>query len=457
MTSALDFLGQLPGTLYTQLCLCYGVEDSIPYPRLLKTIKDGLQRLAAAFPWVTGELITEPAGNGRSGIRKIRYSGKIPFTVKDLRNNSDMPTMNELRRTNFPFRSLDENLIAPCDSVAYSESTSDSESNAEPVFLVQANIIIGGLVLTCVAHHSVMDMTAQGEVVRLLSKACHGIPFSSEELENDDLLKRTPIPMLQELEEPETELAPQLREPSESHYLCSGTKFNPTLPSTAKCSWKYFLFSQAALDDIKMLASSALSNTGKFVSTDDSLTAFISQAVVRARMHRLEPTEDISICRFVNVRSILNIPRTHPGFLINATYTTQAAGKMATELLGHVALQFRSALEPSDLEHRTRALATYLHKNEDKSAFSFGAKIDRSKGLMLSSWAKCKIYGLDFNLGLGTPEAVRRAQDQPFEGFGYLMPKAPNGEIALAICLRDEDMQHLKTDAKFMKYAKYVD
>ena len=38
----------------------------------------------------------------------------------------------------------------------------------------------------------------------------------------------------------------------------------------------------------------------------------------------------------------------------------------------------------------------------------------------------------------------------------YLMPKAPDGEIVAAICLRDEDMERLRVDEGFTKYARFI-
>ncbi|KAG2012817.1 hypothetical protein GB937_006903 [Aspergillus fischeri] len=62
---------------------------------------------------------------------------------------------------------------------------------------------------------------------------------------------------------------------------------------------------------------------------------------------------------------------------------------------------------------------------------------------MFSSWAEVNCYELDFNLGLGTPECVRRPRILPVEGLMYLLPKALDGEIALMVCLRDEDLERL--------------
>lgn len=132
--------------------------------------------------------------------------------------------------------------------------------------------------------------------------------------------------------------------------------------------------------------------------------------------------------------------------------------KLVEEPLGVVASRLRSALDPktSTLGYHSRALATFLSRTPDKSIFSFAATVDLSTDMMLSSWAKLNCYELDFGLGLDTPEAVRRPQFDPFESLMYLMPKAPDGEIVAAICLRDEDMERLRVDEGFTKYARFI-
>ena len=141
------------------------------------------------------------------------------------------------------------------------------------------------------------------------------------------------------------------------------------------------------------------------------------------------------------------------------TYHTYTLQKLVEEPLGGVASQLRSALDPktSNLEYNTRALATFLNRTPDKNIISFTATLDLSADIMVSSWAKLGYcYELDFNLGLGKPEAVRRPQFEPVESLIYLMPRMLDGEIAVAICLRDEDMERLRADEEFAKYGRYI-
>ena len=140
------------------------------------------------------------------------------------------------------------------------------------------------------------------------------------------------------------------------------------------------------------------------------------------------------------------------------TYHTYTLQKLVEEPLGGVASQLRSALDPktSNLGYSTRALATFLNRTPDKSIISFTATLDLSADIMFSSWAKLDCYELDFNLGLGQPEAIRRPQFGPVESLIYLMPRTLDGVIAVAICLRDEDMERLRADEEFAKYGRHV-
>jgi len=140
------------------------------------------------------------------------------------------------------------------------------------------------------------------------------------------------------------------------------------------------------------------------------------------------------------------------------TYHTYTLQKLVEEPLGVIALQLRSGIDPktSDLGYCTRALATCLNRALDKNVVSFTATISPSVDLMLSSWAKLDCYELDFNLGSGKPQAVRRPLFEPVEGLTYLMPGRLDREIAVGICIRDEDMERLRTDKDFAKYGQYI-
>ncbi|EEP82064.1 hypothetical protein UREG_06929 [Uncinocarpus reesii 1704] len=451
----LDILGQLPLLqIYTQICLCYAVADASSHPRIITTLTNGLERLSASFPWLAGHVVNEGSSENSSGIFKIKPLAKPPpLVVKDLRNDPSMPTMDALRHAEFPFAMLDEKVIAPRKTIP--GSPDEPAFDTMPVFLLQATFISGGLLLMFVGQHGAMDMTGQGQVIDLFSKACRNEPFTPEELSSGNLDRRHVIPWLDNPYISDSDAAQQQPVKPPSH----GDQPAP-FPATTppKCTWAYFIFSSRSLVALKALATSASSPPSGFISTDDALSAFIWQSISRARLPRLEPTTKSTITRAVDIRRYFNIPQMYPGVAQNLNYHTSTLQKLIEQPLGAVASQFRSAVDPktSDIEYRTRALATLISRTPDKNTVSITANIDPSTDLMLSSWAKLDCYELDFNLGLDKPEAVRRPRLDPFDGLIYLMPKSRDGEIAVAIGLRDEDLDRLKADEEFNKYGRYI-
>ena len=444
----LDFLGQLPLLkIYTQISLCFPVPDESSRPAIINTLTKGLERLTAGFPWVAGQVVNSGSNEGNPDILKITALDPLPrLVVKDLRDDPSMPTMSALRQANFPFRMLDENVIAPRNTLPGGPNEEKS-----PVFLLQANFLTGGLVLTIVGAHPAMDMTGQGQLIDLLSKACRGEEFTSEELKFGNLPRHDLVPLLDDDYTPGPEVEHQIVKPATS---------DP--PSTtappANCSWKYFTFPAASLTAIKSLAAESTTlPPGGFISTDDALSAFIWQSIIRARLPRLDPIATTTLCRAVDVRHAFNLPDTYAGLMQNINYHPYTIADLVSLPLGVVASGLRLALDPAQLAYRTRALATVLTRSADKSIVSFAAKVDSSTDLMMSSWSKLDCYELDFGLGLGKPECVRRPQFTPYECLSYLMPKRRDGEVTYGVSLRDEDMERLRGDEEFKKFATFIE
>ncbi|KAJ5357903.1 Transferase [Penicillium brevicompactum] len=452
MSHTLDVFGQAPGLykLYTQLCSIYSIADASSHNAIINTLTNGLDRLAHNFPWLTGQVVNEGAGNGDTGLFKITPARQIQLVVKDLRSDPSAPTMNSLRQAKYPFTMLDEKVIAPRTTLNL-PSNSDTASESALVFCVQANFIEGGLMLTTVTQHNVMDMTGHEFVMNLLSKACNNEPFTAQELALGNMDRSRAIPLLDPSYTPGPELAHQIVKPPSVDETASG-------PTIAKATWAYIEFSEMQLSALKSLATKSLPPSTNFVSTDDAVSAFVWQCIARARASRLKADAPAMLARAVDVRQLLGMPKEYPGLVQAMTYNTDPVQKVADEPLGVIAAQLRSQLDPktNDLAFNTRALATFLHRSKDKTKASVTASVDVSSDFMLSSWSKISCYEQDFGLGLGKPEAVRRPHFTPFEGLGYLMPRSPAGELPVAICLRDEDLARVKADEYFVKYATYI-
>ncbi|TGO43621.1 hypothetical protein BOTNAR_1659g00010 [Botryotinia narcissicola] len=362
--------------------------------------------------------------------------------------------MDVLRRSNFPFSMLDENIVAPCKGHPGNQSASDPA----PVFMLQANLITGGIILTFVSQHQTMDMVGQGQIMYLLSKACHNEPFTEEELLSGNLPRQNLIPLLDDSSKLDGEVTRQTVKSIPSQPIRDAADVQPPHPPPSpERTWAYFTFPATFLVALKSLAKEAIVGPDH-ISTDDALSAFIWQSVIRARIPRLDPMIKSTFGRSIDVRSRLNIPVTYPGLMSNMTYHTYTLQELVKEPLGVVASRLRSALNSttSTLVYDTRALATFLNSNPDKNLASNIATLNLSTDIIFSSWAKIDIYDLDFNLGLGKPEAVRRPRFSTVESLMFLMPRTLNGEITAAMCLRNDDMKRLQEDNEFRKYGTYV-
>ena len=455
----LDILGQQPGLnrLYTQICICFSVSDECSHPAITDTLTNGLERLLASFPWLAGQVVNEGSDEGNSGIFKIKPWESPPrLVVKDRTLDPSIPTMDALRQANFPFRMLDESIIAPRKTLP--GSPDESPSDPVPVFLIQATFITGGLLLTFVGNHQTMDMTGQGQVIDLFSKARHNEQFTSEELSCGNLARRNLIPFLDDSYEQGSELAHQIAKPTPSEATLSGTHDQIAQTASPKCIWAYFSFEPSSLTVLKELAMRTMTLPSGHISTDDALTAFIWQSVIRARCPRLSPTVEVTLARAVDIRRYLDISPTYPGVVNNMSYHTYTLQKLLEEPLGTVTSQLRSAIDPrtSNLGYNTRALATLLNRTQNKTNIDVTSMLDLSVDIMVSSWAKLDCYDLDFNLGVGKPDCVRRPQFPPCESLIYLMPKRLDGEIAVGICLRNDDMGRLRADEQFAKFGRYI-
>ncbi|KAK6527328.1 hypothetical protein TWF281_010514 [Arthrobotrys megalospora] len=450
---ALDIFGQQGTPIYTQICLIYTLPDESPiwYTSIIEILQAGLERLSTSFPWVAGQVCNEYIAVGNSGVYKVKYLDEVPrLTVKDLRGDSEAPTMEDLRRGNFPFRLLDESVICPQNTLIL------PRTEPQPVCLVQATFIEGGLIFSFLAHHAVMDGIGEGIMMKLLNKACRKEQFTDDELMIGNAPRKDIVPLLDDDVEVASELTHQL------FALPSTPPLPPPIPKGAKPSrppkffWAYFIFSGEALAELKASATESL--TSGYISTDDCLTALIWKSVTRARLPRLRPSDKVTLARAINVRPFLSLPPNYPGVVTNMTYHNSTTEQLTSHDLGSISTNLRAEIDPktSNLTHMTKAFATYLHRSEDKTSINLTATLDLSKDIMLSSWAKLNTYELDFGLGIGKPRAVRRPQFTPVESLMYLMPKKADGEIVLALCLREEDMERLKDDPEFTKYGKYV-
>ena len=499
-TNNLDIFGQQP--FFTMNTLIYFAFALPPPPpssspttstttaaksAILSALTNGLERLYKHFPWLTHGVINEGASKTSTGTYKlVPVFSKPGIIVKDLsggKGGDSTPNMSNLQCTNFPMQSVDERVFAPRATFPGPPSQSsgdEGEGGGEgteptPPFLIQATFIPGGLIVTFLAQHNCMDMTGQAHIIHLLHKACTGTPFSDEELCTGNMERGGIVPLLDDSWVPERGILERHDTSIAATATATATSAQPPQPGI----WVYFNFSSAALRRVKEVAGEGLEpGSGLYVSTDDALTAVLWQAIVRARMPRLnfnsstntnhslsnsnsttqQQQRQSKISRAIDVRPHLNISPTYPGPIQDNLSTTLPLCTLhCPENLGSVASRLRSALaQKTDVAYSARAFATLLARKEDKRVISSTAGFDLSVDVIVSSWARVRGYEWDFGLGLCGPRVVRRPHFEAVEGLVFLMPKTLEGDVVAAVCLRGEDMEKLKGDGEFARYAEYI-
>lgn len=434
MNEQLDIFGQNPrlSRLYTQLCFCFPLGDSqVTESSIVELIRGGLARLTSSIPWIAGQVVRD-----KDGVAKITQLNELPpLTIGNATNN--LPCFNDFREACFPFNMLDESVIAPTRTIP---GHSDMPA---PVFSLQINFILGGVILAMDAQHNCMDLRGQSQIIKLLSKACRGEDFIEEDIISANLPRENIIPLLANDEISAIHKAQE--RPQES------------LSSGVAADWVYFSFSASTLGSLKTAATEDM--TSDFVSTDDALSAFVWQSVTRARMRRLDSRDMKSTFeRQVDSRRHLGISELYTGNVTCKVSVSMPLKDLLDHRLGAIASQLREAISPqADLGLQTRTAATQLHASLQSPPTTSPSRSQvSSTNIKMSSWAKEDCYNFDFGGLLGKPEAVRRPRFDAWEGLAYMMPRTLDGEIVVALCLRSDDLEALKTDEMFGKYAKYI-
>lgn len=439
----LDVFGQSPRLhgLYTQLCFTFELDHLVSAKQLEveNHLRAGLKYLADRIPWVGGHVVKTA-----NGLYVIQCAGDSPaLVVRDA--TSELPDYDTMRRAHFPASMLDEVKIA-------SRSTLPTREEARtPVFVVQATFVRDGLLLDFDAQHNCMDMRAQAELIRLFAKACRAEPFTQDEIELADRATHEfgyKDSEVGELEVVETTF--------QSHFE---TRAAQTNENSEKPSWAYFSFSSASLARLKGVAAHDI--TTDFISTDDALSALLWQAVARARRHRIGPADtSCKLERQVDARKHVGVPSEYIGNITFKSETSLTLDTVLEEPLGQVASHLRRALEPTpSIKDSMQSTATKLRRELD-SPSSIKASAQRGSlppsTIRLSSWAKEACAELDFGHLLHMPDAVRRPSFKAWEGLAYFLPRSRDGEIAVMVCLKDDDLMRLRTDEVLCSFGDYI-
>ncbi|PNS15369.1 hypothetical protein CAC42_628 [Sphaceloma murrayae] len=437
-----DVLGQMSWLrVYIQLCLVFEVNDG-PREDLEYVLEDACGRMADAFPFLTGRVVVSNRTKTSTGtVQILPHRQLVPLAIKDLRNDG-FPSFESLKEQKYPFKWLQPSMLEPPTVSTYAKQMimqTWDDSDVAPVFAVQANLIDGAILLCLVGHHSLMDMTGLGILVSLFAKALRKEPFTQQELDDTNRARGQIIPLLEPSELQAAELEDVMLPPSDG----SSFSFGGPLPLTV-----HITFPAASVARLKAEASQQ--TLVPFISTDDAITAFVWQQVVRARSKRLGPRTVYQVTRACSLRRAFGVPTYTGHFIDNITIEEVDPHELP---LSYIAAKLRAALsdEKKNIRH-VRALATLIAHSEDNSRILPGAKLHLDKDLVVSSHTNSDCCSWDYG-PLGRPVTARRLLGPSIAGLSYILPKSSDGSLGIGITLSEEDLAVLKNETILSEYA----
>ena len=448
----LSIFDQIPSLgAYTVVSLLWPIEDADRDEVVIALEKASLA-LTKSFPLLAGQVVNQKQKGSEStssGTYRITdyepHNGQPLVRVKDCTNLC--PSYEELRKTKAPISKLDGAILSPMKGLPHYYDGSEPL----PVFILQANLVKGGLILTSAGMHNAMDMNGQGQIIRLFAQALRGERFSESQIREGNVDRTKVIPLLKPSEKP---LAHEM-------LRCPSSLSNPGfVGSPNPAPWKTFNFPGHKLAKLKEQAAKECTadKDVAWISTNDALTAFLWQRSLLARSVRLAKDSESTLVRAVDARRSLcpPIPEGYLGHCVACYFTKGQVQTVAKDTLSKTAVQIRKALNEIDDFH-IRSMATTLKSLEDKTTFSYGARFNPDTDLMVSSWADLRLYQCSFGPLLGKPEFIRRPLLTQLESLVYLMPRSDDGGIAVAMSMREDDAKVLMEDAVWNAYAEAIE
>lgn len=277
-----DVLGQTTFLkVYTLIALGFSLNDG--HNSFQEELERAVKQLVEAFPWIAGHVIRVGSGPGVTGLATVvRYSPgerPTPLLYKDC--TELCPPFNEIVSEGAPFSMLEGGVLAVRKG---SPDTYEESEEPAPVLVIQANLVLGGVILVFQGNHNIMDMNGMGQLIQLYAKALSDESFSELEIEQGNRDRRNIIKLL----------SPNDNKVDLSRYIVKAIPKAPqTHPPSSDIRWVYFHFSAYNLAEIKAIAAesaegvSANNSTG-WVSVNDALSAFLCQRITTARLRRLK-------------------------------------------------------------------------------------------------------------------------------------------------------------------------
>lgn len=437
--------------------LYFALPDDAVATDVYASLKDSLSQVVTMYPQMSGKVIRQPDKNHFVGIQTEEDSA-IHFTFKDHTKSEGLrlPPYKKLKEQGYPMQGL---VSLVCPDVAQYEI-----SEGSCIFAPQANFIEGGLILTIVFNHVLIDGSWLDEFFRLWSG------FGSKSIDPPTAPMSYPADVVERLSK-------GIDAPSaltaKTWVVGNAAKSDLFLPPPGTPANSVSHPKKQSADAPKLPAGSALriwtissekqkelKALAKAWSTNDSIFALLWQRnIVHAKLKDRD-FETLWARMPIDMRSRLT-PQ------VNHTYMGNSVAMLSTEVpakdidasdvstsLPTLAKALRESIKAYSADDFLSWIGTADNLPADKAlVYPFPAVFDPC--ILLNDHSKMKVYTYDWGHSLGYVDRVRDVMDDvPVRhlNLSLIMPKFQDGSLEVVTLLDTDVNSALEKDELFLKY-----
>ncbi|KAL4917432.1 transferase family-domain-containing protein [Aspergillus aurantiobrunneus] len=438
-TVKLSPIDQFTIRVFTPTLVCFKTEPGAPEDTICSVLKQSLANVLDNMYFLAGKIRVADKTPGTVEL-SVSEDDAVLFNVHTMRGDEEdhFLDLDELARDHFPPSRLDPAVLLPGSVFSWPVAA---------CMAVQVNFIRGGLILAANIHHSVVDGSGIGVVLKYWARQAaaisQGLIVPTSETFARDALDRWPL-------FPVPGMSPAMSEYPGFTNKGVAEYFRTTEGLTISC-WR---ISPA---NIRNLVGKVRTGdvTDKPGTESSVISAFLLRYYTKAR--RLDERGVTTVSAFASCDARTRMePPLHPDYPGNVVVHSQATFPLAQVLspcmdsLGDISLSIMESIEWWTPE-RVRQLLSSMQTHPRVGDVSRSMDLEADTCLEVSNVGNMQLYSTFWGNHLGNPCSLRLPYIPVLDGQIKFMPRLPDGGLELMFFMHKTPLERLKGDLEFTK------
>ncbi|KAJ9662033.1 hypothetical protein H2198_001575 [Neophaeococcomyces mojaviensis] len=441
----------------------FEISDDVSKQEIFSSLKTSLSYIVTMYPQLTGKMCRQPDKPHWVAVQ-TEEDGFVRFTLKDHTSPSvdepRLPPYTRLKELGFPMQGL---VTIACPDIMHLEVAEGS-----PIFAVQANFVHGGLLLTTVLNHILVDGGWWTELFKLWSSFCKELPAAPTQLDEH------PMDIVERLSTGETKgKSPDVRnwvvgEAAKSTFFVpkvgtpASSIIHPKKLSSNGDEVKAPVGSSLRIWTITAAKQKELKEAAKAWSTMDAIFACLWNRNAVHKNLNGRGLETVYARMPIDMRSRLTPPvdSSYMGNTVAMLVTEARTAKLQGSLsdsLPSTAQKLRDAIKAYTQEDFAVFIGTANSLPVDKALVQpFPSIFDPC--ILLNDHSKMGIHTFDWGEKLGKVERLRDPMDDvPVRNLSVcqVMPRLSNDNLEIITLFDHEVNDALQHDEEFLHYFQH--